>query len=179
MEIRNLNISDQMETSFVENLYIESFPPNERRDVDKMMKLYQSETPFFISITIEEGRRVGFITYWKLGDFIFVEHFSIVPEFRNGGYGRKVIELFIREMTKPILLEVELPVTDLAKRRIDFYQRLGFKRWENIEYEQPPYTKNEHAIPMNLMSWGNVDVEENFTEIRKKIYKKVYNCEKI
>ena len=175
MIIKNLSISNHIETSFVKNLYIESFQKNERRCVDKMIKLYDSETPFSIVVIIKEKQFVGFLTHWDLEDFIFAEHFVISPEFRNGGYGRKVMELFIEKTNKPILLEVELPANTLAERRIGFYQRLGFKLWSTIEYQQPAYEADSYAIPMKLMSWGKLEVEKNFTKIKEKVYSVVYN----
>ncbi|MBK5722652.1 GNAT family N-acetyltransferase [Dysgonomonas sp. Marseille-P4677] len=176
MEIRKLNTSNQEELSFVENLYVESFPPSERRPVETMFDLYKSNGPFVISLTIEEGHIVGFLTYWDLDDFIFAEHFAISSEFRNGGYGRKVMDLFIKYATKPIILEVELPTTIISERRIGFYQRLGFKLWENIQYQQPAYLKDGIAIPMKLMTYGNIDIEKDLIQIRSKIYNIAYNC---
>lgn len=175
MEIRKLDISNSHEISYIENLYIESFPLSERRPVEKMLNLYKNDSPFVIFVTIEEGQIVGFLTYWDLGEFIFAEHFAISPEFRNGGYGRKVMDLFLANFDKPIVLEVELPTTILSERRIGFYQRIGFKLWENIKYQQPPYYKEDNAIPMKLMSYGNVDIEKDLISIKDKIYETVYN----
>ncbi|MBB4035096.1 ribosomal protein S18 acetylase RimI-like enzyme [Dysgonomonas hofstadii] len=176
MEIRNLDLKNNHEVSFVENLYIESFPLSERRPVETMFDLYKENSPFVISVTIEDDNLVGFLTYWDLDDFIFAEHFAISPEFRNGGYGRKVMELFKTNMVKPIVLEVELPATILSERRIGFYQRLGFKLWENIQYQQPAYYEHTGAIPMKLMSYGDIDVEKELVEIKGKIYSIVYEC---
>ncbi|MDR2948631.1 MAG: GNAT family N-acetyltransferase [Prevotella sp.] len=175
MEIRNLNLSDNKEVSFVENLYIESFPLSERRPVETMLELYKDDTPFVISVTIEDDQLVGFLTYWDLGEFIFAEHFAISAEFRNGGYGRKVMELFM-QVPKPIILEVELPTTILSERRIGFYQRLGFRLWDNVQYQQPAYYDHTNAIPMKLMTYGNMNVERDLIDIRSKIYGVVYNC---
>ncbi|MDR1707066.1 GNAT family N-acetyltransferase [Dysgonomonas sp.] len=174
MELRNLDLSDIEEVSFVENLYIESFPPSERRPVKKMQDLYENNGLFFIDVAIEEGRLVGFLTYWDIDKFIFAEHFAIAPEFRNGGYGRKVMELF-QKSAKPIILEVELPTTILSERRIGFYQRLGYKLWENVQYQQPAYLSDGLAIPMKLMTYGDLNVERDLIEIRSKIYSIVYN----
>lgn len=174
MEIRNLDLSNHHEVSFVEDLYIESFPLSERRPVETMFELYKDNTPFVISVAIEDGTLVGFLTYWDLGEFIFAEHFAISPEFRNGGYGRKVMELFM-DVPKPIILEVELPTTILSERRIGFYQRLGYKLWDNIQYQQPAYYKDTNAIPMKLMTYGDMDVERDLIDIRSKIYSIVYN----
>jgi len=176
MEIRKLDLSKSHEVAFVENLYIESFPLSERRPVEDMMELYKSDSPFEITVTIEDSLLVGFLTYWDLGDFIFAEHFAISPEFRNGGYGRKVMDLFIKDVTAPIILEVELPTTILSERRIGFYQRIGFRLWENIQYHQPAYLTEGGVIPMKLMTYGNLDVEKDLVDIRSKIYSIVYNC---
>lgn len=175
MEIRKLDISNTHEISYIENLYIESFPLSERRPVEKMLNLYKNDSPFVISVTIEDDQIVGFLTYWDLGEFIFAEHFAISPEYRNGGYGRKVMDLFIASSDKPIILEVELPTTILSERRIGFYQRIGFKLWENINYQQPPYHNESNAISMKLMSYGNIDIEKELISIKDKIYETVYN----
>ncbi|MFV0537675.1 MAG: GNAT family N-acetyltransferase [Dysgonomonas sp.] len=174
MELRNLDLSDIEEVSFIENLYIESFPPSERRPIEKMLDFYQNNDLFFIDVAVEDGRLVGFLTYWDIDEFIFAEHFAIAPEFRNGGYGRKVMELF-QKSTKPIILEVELPSTILSERRIGFYQRLGYKLWENVQYQQPAYAIDGLAIPMKLMTYGNLNVERDLIDIRSKIYSIVYN----
>lgn len=176
MEIRNLDLKSNHEVSFVENLYIESFPLSERRPVERMLELYNGDSSFVIAVTVEDDQLVGFLTYWDLDEFIFAEHFAISPEFRNGGYGRKVMELFKSDMAKPIILEVELPATILSERRIGFYQRLGFKLWENIQYQQPAYHEGSNAVPMKLMSYGNINIEKDLTEIKGKIYSEVYNC---
>lgn len=174
MELRNLDLSDIEEVSFVENLYIESFPPSERRPIEKMLDFYQNNDLFFIDVAVEDGRLVGFLTYWDIDEFIFAEHFAIAPEFRNGGYGRKVMKLF-QKSPKPIILEVELPSTILSERRIGFYQRLGYKLWENVQYQQPAYSIDGLAIPMKLMTYGDLNVERDLIEIRSKIYSIVYN----
>ncbi len=77
---------------------------------------------------------------------------------------------------RPIILEVELPTTILSERRVGFYQRLGFRLWENVQYQQPAYHNDGNAIPMKLMSYGDIDIERNLVDIRSKIYSIVYNC---
>lgn len=176
MEIRNLDVSNHRELIFVENLYIESFPLSERRPVETMLDFYKNDPLFVISVIEEDKLLVGFLTYWDLGDFIFAEHFAVSPEARNGGYGRRAMDLF-KEVSKPIVLEVELPTTILSERRIGFYQRIGYKLWNQIQYQQPAYHEGDNAIPMKLMSYGDIDVEKNLFEIRSKIYSKVYKID--
>lgn len=175
MEIRNLNLSSHTEVSFVENLYIASFPLSERRPVDKMLELYKDNPLFIISVIAEDDKLLGFLTYWDLNDFIFAEHFAISPDARNGGYGRRAMDIF-KNVDKPIVLEVELPATIMSERRIGFYQRIGYKLWDNVQYQQPSYHEAGGTIPMKLMSYGDIDIEKDLTEIRSKIYSTVYNC---
>lgn len=176
MILKKLDINKNEEVDFVENLYIESFPLSERRSVKNMFDYYTKNSKFEIDIaTNSDEQLLGFLTYWNLGTFIFAEHFAVSPEFRNGGNGRKIMDLFLSKSNIPIVLEVELPTTILSERRIGFYQRIGFKLWEDILYQQPPYHDNSNAIPMKLMSYGRVDIAKNLTEIRSAIYSEVYN----
>jgi ribosomal protein S18 acetylase RimI-like enzyme len=175
MQLRKLNISDEKDISFVENLYTESFPPSERRSVEAMLNLFEKKKKFAIDIVVKNDQQVGFLTYWDLGEFVFAEHFAIAPEARNGGIGAKVMNLFIAEAGKPIVLEVELPSTILSERRIGFYQRLGFKYWEDVPYQQPPYLEDGKPIPMKLMTIGSIDLGQSFSEIKDTIYSEVYN----
>lgn len=177
MILKKLDISVPDELSFIKELYMDSFPLCERRPENTMLKLYQDNPIFDIAIIMENNNYVGFLTYWSFKEFIFAEHFAISPNFRNGGYGGKVMQKFIEEAAhKPIILEVELPTTIMSERRIGFYQRLGFKLWTNIQYQQPSYHKNDEVIPMKLMSIGNIDLEKDIKEIRSIIYESVYNC---
>ncbi|MDR1881916.1 MAG: GNAT family N-acetyltransferase [Prevotella sp.] len=176
MEIRKLDITNGNEISFVENLYIESFPLSERRPVEAMLDLYKGASPFVIAMILEDDNTIGFFSYWDLDEFIFAEHFAISPGFRNEGYGRKAMDLFMKDITRPVVLEVELPATILSERRIGFYQRIGFKLWENVQYQQPAYHKDGIAIPMKLMTYGNLDMEKDLIGVRSKLYGVVYNC---
>lgn len=176
MILKELDINNKEEVAFVENLYIESFPMSERRPVAFMFDIYKNNTQFVISIATKDNNNIGFLTYWDLGKFIFAEHFAISPEFRNGGNGGKVMKSFIYMATKPIVLEVELPTTILSERRIGFYQRLGFKLWDKVQYQQPPYSESSGPIPMKIMSHGEINSDDNLTDIRNTIYNEVYNC---
>lgn len=176
MEIKRLDQTNDQEIAFVKDLYVESFPASERRPIELMFDLYQNNDPFIITVAVENNELVGFFTYWEFKDFIFAEHFAISPQFRNGGFGRKVMDSFIEKNHLPIILEVELPTTILSERRIGFYQRIGFRLWEDIQYHQPAYSERWGAIPMKLMTFGDIDLEKDLTEIRSKIYSVVYNC---
>ena len=76
-------------------------------------------------------------------------------------------------LKRPIVLEVERPIEEMAKRRISFYQRQGFTLWEK-DYSQPPYKPGDDFLPMYLMVHGELDCEKDFETIKKRIHKEVY-----
>ena len=113
------------------------------------------------------------ISYWNMGDFFYIEHFAIDPQLRNGGYGKRVLEAIKEQLHGPIVLEVEEPTDEMSTRRINFYKRLGFILHEK-PYMQPPYRKGESGLPMFLMAYGTMDLDNDFEKVKNTLYKEVY-----
>lgn len=175
IELVNLNINDSQEVAFIEKVYMEAFPQSERRPFELMIDFYSDPQKSFVINTIkDEGKPIGLFTYWEFENFVFGEHFAIAPEFRNGGVGAAAMTNFMSSVDKPIIIEVELPTTYIADRRIGFYQRLGFRLWDKLAYQQPPYIEGYNPLAMYLMTWGKIDMNELFPEIKREIYSSVY-----
>lgn len=174
MLLKKVEISQKSDVDFIEQIYIESFPPNERRPVVEFLRLLQDDKTFTVYLILDDDKRVGFLTTWTFDTFIYAEHFAIAPEYRSAGYGKEVMEAFIGQTTLPIILEVETPENELAKRRIAFYERVGFKAW-NIPYTQPAYEEKYGPVPMVLMTYRTIALDKLFDNIKSLIYKKVYN----
>lgn len=119
------------------------------------------------------GEFCGFITWWDFGDFVYGEHFAMLPECRGAGIGGEVIDRFVADAGKPVVLEVELPTNDTARRRIGFYERHGFTLCD-AEYVQPPYDAGGEGVPMRLMSHGMPLDAETFERVRDTLYAEVY-----
>lgn len=159
---------------YMEQLLVASFPTDEYRALEEEREYTDSKEIFYNNIILSDGPPIGLITYWDFGQFYYVEHFAIDPAQRNGGYGKTVLNKLCEELHRPIILEVETPVEEMAKRRIGFYQRQGFSLWEK-EYLQPPYKAGDTYLPMHLMAYGNLECEKAFDEIKNLIYREVYN----
>ena len=119
------------------NLYNSSFPPNERRSWESLEMVLNADSRFNVYALENEQGFVGFFNYWKFSRFYYIEHFAIHPQYRNHSYGSEVIRLFLSTINLPVVLEVEMPKTITASRRIHFYERLGFYVMSNF-YMQPP-----------------------------------------
>ena len=71
------------------------------------------------------------------------------------------------------MMEVELPETEMAARRIGFYERNGFY-YNDYFYMQPPIAEGRNAIPLRLMTTGGPLDEEEFSRMQGLLYKNVY-----
>ena len=143
------------------------------RQLEQLREYTDRTGNFHNNIIFDDDLLVGFITYWDFGSFYYVEHFATNPALRNGGYGKRTLEYLCNYLKRPIVLEVERPVEEMAKRRISFYQRQGFTLWEK-DYCQPPYKPGDDFLPMYLMVHGELDCEKDFETIKKRIHKEVY-----
>ena len=136
------------------NLYLKSFPSEERRILRTQRKIMNNPLYHFEIIT-DDGEFVGFIMWWDFEKRRYIEHLATLPQLRGKGYGQHIIEKFISRAVTPILLEVEHPDTEIKKRRIGFYQRIGFVVNE-YKYEQPPHTKYGEYVPLMLMTYPDI-----------------------
>jgi GNAT superfamily N-acetyltransferase len=173
MQLQLIHTDDKEFYSFVEKVLTESFPSNEYRDLKDFREYTDNNILFYNNIVLEKERLIGFLSYWNFADFCYVEHFAIEQSMRGKGYGAFAAYLLKKIMSKPIVLEVEMPTNKESIRRIKFYQRQGFKLWNNY-YEQPPYRPSDQSFPMQLMVYGNLQDSISFEIVRNIIYKHVY-----
>ena len=151
-----------------------SFPPEERRKREKQRELLEKEE--YLLYGVKQGENLlGFLAAWELGDFLFMEHFAISPEARNSGLGHRMLQELQAKGHQKIVLEVELPEKELARRRIRFYERNGFF-YNEYPYEQPAMSEDSHAIPLRIMSAGEPLTEEAFYRVREVLYRRIYGC---
>lgn len=153
-----------------------SFPKDERRGFDDHFGEFRKK--LFRSLVREgHGNIEGFMNYWQLDGFVYLEHFAVAKELRGHGLGTRLMEKLC-EITKcPIILEVEPPATsNAAVHRIDFYKRLGFYLNE-YEYYQPPYHKDEIPVRLMIMSRPAPLSETQFAEIKHILYRDAYETD--
>lgn len=153
-----------------------SFPKDERRSFDEHFSEFQK--PPFRSLVQEENENIeGFMNYWQLNGFVYLEHFAIAKELRGHGLGSELMEKLCGIVKCPIILEVEPPETSgAAVHRINFYKRLGFYLNE-YEYYQPPYHKGEKPVRLMIMSRPSPLSETRFAEIKRILYRDAYETD--
>lgn len=175
MKIRFNRIITPIEFDSVSELYIATFPQQERRELIEIYKLISEGEIFIYQIITNKNTIAGFCIFWIFDEFIFVEHLAVNPELRGFGIGEGTISV-LKEQSKILILETELPVDEISKRRIKFYERNGFKLLQR-EYFQPSYGKTKPEVELKIMCTkadiGDEKLDEYILQIRKKVYRSI------
>ena len=170
MELRKITIQEYDKFfSMLES----DFCLDERRTKENELKAFSFDN-FSPNFIYEGETLVGYVCFWEFESFLFVEHFAINSQMRGSGLGSRFLKEFSDNATKSIILEVELPETEIASKRIKFYERLGYVVNE-YKYTQPAYQPESNPVDMHLMSFGSALSEEEFNEYTQTIKRVVYN----
>jgi len=135
-------------------LYEAAFPPEERRLLEGQIQVMK-KSDYHFDIMIQENEFIGFLLWWDFETVRYVAHFATAAKHRNKGYGQLILEKFMHQNEKSVLLEVELPYSTINKRRITFYERTGFRLNEHY-YEVPPLIADQKPLQLLLMSYPTV-----------------------
>ncbi|MCM4169600.1 N-acetyltransferase [Arenibacter sp. H213] len=173
--MERISLSSISDPYFLEawQLYETSFPKEERRTLAVQEKIMNYKAYNF-DLILSEDLVVGFLLWWGFEDVVFVEHFATSPELRGQGYGKKILQGFIKGEGRPVILEVELPEPGIKLRRIEFYKRLGFTL-NTHHYVQPPMQKACGAIPLYLMSYPEEFTEESVAHFVTNYHPLIYD----
>ncbi|BAX81337.1 GNAT family N-acetyltransferase [Labilibaculum antarcticum] len=172
--MKRTRLNQTNETGFLQawELYEDAFPKEERRELDLQQKIIQNVNYHF-DIVSDNGVFVGFILWWQFAGLRYIEHLATLIEYRGKGYGKCIVEQFLSQASEAIILEVELPNCDTSKRRIAFYERLGFTL-NRDDYRQLPMRKNGVPIQMLLMTYPNGLTETSLTLFKESFREMCY-----
>jgi len=152
-------------------IYDSSFPVDEKRDKQTQRRLL-TNNKYKIIPYYNNGKMVGFIALWILGDIVFLEHLAIKKEFRGKGYGTKILKDVKRRFPGRLVLEVEPPKDETTIRRIKFYKKAGFHLNEH-HYVQPPLGRNKKPVTLKIMSYLNLIPSEEFDYLVRYIHNNI------
>ncbi len=137
-------------------IYEESFPIYERRNLEIQLLAQKHDDYHFEAILNDEDSILGLLLTWQTSDFVFVEHIAILESARGQNIGSKVLEKLKEKSSKAIILEIEPPIDDISCRRKAFYTRLGFEETP-YAYMHPGYTKDSIAHELQILSFPKID----------------------
>lgn len=160
---------------FAQNIFETSFPIDERPPFDIILHA-RNKTIFHFNVVYLNDNPVGIFSYWTFDKFAYVEHFAVAEQYRNKGVGQRIMKHFLLHMAQ-VVLEVEMPTTAIAQRRIEFYKRMGFTT-NPYSYIQPSYHNDGNSLPMIIMSLSPLSAS-TFAEVKQCLYSEVYHAEYI
>jgi len=134
-------------------IYSASFPLNERRESDQQADVFK-KPEYQVDIYLSDNHVIGFIAYWTTTNFIYIEHLAIAPEVRSEGFGSAILKPFIEREPIPVILEIEPIIIDLTRRRLKFYESLGFVPNDHLHY-QPPYHTSDQPLHLVILTYPN------------------------
>lgn len=157
------------------DLLEEAFPFVERKTKACLFLDVKNSNNFYpCFICDDDNNKIGLISYWNFGDFIFAEHLAIFKNLRNKTLGTQAFSEFLKSFDIPIIFEVEKPYDELSKRRIDFYKRIGII-FNDFSYFQPSYHGGDDCVPMLIASYPKPINKNDYNYYTKIIKKNVYN----
>ena len=166
------------ELNVLRDIYVESFPPEERRPWNDIVALSADPTHPLRLYAITDGcdKAVGLMTVWRFEGFSYIEHFAVSSAMRGCGIGGKVLDevLTMCHSGETVVLEVE-PLTEaygeMARKRIDFYKSHGFVDFPHYKYVQPPYSRDLPPLELMLMSTSrDLDLDAVSEILHREVY---------
>ncbi len=126
MEIHRIGSDRDPYFETVWEIYQYSFPEFEKRTPEHQCTAFRNDR-YHLDVYLVRNQPVGFIAYWVFEDYTYIEHYAMARESRGKGYGSRILEEFLgRTEGKTVVLEID-PLTDeISRRRLTFYERLGF-----------------------------------------------------
>lgn len=108
----------------VENLYLKSFPKEERFPFWVLEECSKEDNSDLLAI-LDNDRFIGMCYLVNCNNAYYLMYLAVAPELRNQNYGSKILT-DLKEKFKTLFLSVDEPVDDLSIRRKNFYLRNGF-----------------------------------------------------
>lgn len=150
-----------------------SFPQDEYRPYAAQKALFDESAYRVYAHYDDTHTLLAILAVWEFDRFAFLEHFAVEPNRRNSGLGSRLLQELASLLNKPLCLEAELPDSELAQRRIGFYQRNGFCQ-NPYPYIQPALAADQHPIPLCIMTFPAPISQQEFVNLQDTLYQKVY-----
>lgn len=150
------------------DLLEEAMPADERRIRQAQRELILKDAYRLSVLRGEDDILQAFLAYWELPGFTYVEHFAVDKALRGHGIGQQMLAELLQRAHKPVVLEVELPETDIARRRIGFYERSGL-HLNPYPYLQPPLQGGFPPLPLRVMSWPEPLSKNEFDKLCEEL----------
>lgn len=168
---------DQSSFEAIYPIMEQAFPYSERRDMKEQKALFQL-AQYEVYGWLLNNQICAFLAAWDLDEIRFGEHLAVSKAYRNQGIGSKLFQAYEALDNRPLIFEVELADTEIAKRRVAFYERMGYVYYGDTVYYQGAFHDEQQPLPLRLMMNMQNAEEALLNHYIDLIYEKVYHQER-
>lgn len=171
--LKILNKLKLTDFALIYNIMELSFPSSEIRTYENELDLFKNAN-YHVLVSYNINMNIdGFIAEWDYKDFRYIEHFAVHPNARGSGLGSKMLQEYLNLDKKLVYIEVESQENQSAKRRIQYYQRMGFFL-SGFGYVQPLLREIHSEVNLKIMTYPIKISEADFLKYKKEIFESVY-----
>lgn len=123
----------------VDALYENAFPLHEKRNHAAKIRAL-NHANYQLQAWFDDELFIGMIGMWDFGDYNYIEHLAVNNTLRGQGYGKRMLNQFLQQFPQTIL-EIDPLTTEIARKRLHFYQSLGFQV-NHYPHSHPTYHEN-------------------------------------
>lgn len=151
-------------TNKIEELYLSSFPKDERFPFWILEECSRENNSNLYAI-IDNDKFIGMCYIVNCDNAYYLMYLAVEPSLRNQNYGSKIL-MDLKEKYKTLFLSVNIPIDDISIKRKNFYLRNGFydtnKIYEDtgVNYEVL-CTNDEYEITDDIMKMRYTNMTNN------------------
>jgi GNAT superfamily N-acetyltransferase len=140
-------------------LYENSFPKNERRTLKEQEKIFKNDK-YQAFVVLKNGELLAILFFWNFKKYTFIEHFAVSDKLRGRSFGSKILKDFLTKYDN-VVLEIELLKDEICKKRLNFYEKLGFMMNAHKHF-QVPFRENSHNLELLFLSYKKRLTKEQY-----------------
>lgn len=126
---RHITATDSPHFSAVDALYARAFPWHEQREPAARQQAL-CDPHYALEAWFDGDVFIGLSGCWQFAGYCYIEHLAIDATLRSRGYGKRLLADILKRAPLTIL-EIDPLTTEIARRRLRFYETMGFhaNRW--------------------------------------------------
>ena len=153
-------------------IFRESFPIFEQR-TDAQFQQVMGDDRCHICVTLENKKVVGLVVYWLFKDYFYIEYLAIHPDERGKHRGTQMLSYLLNSIPKNCILEIDPLCDEISKKRLKFYQGLGFET-NSYVHTHPAYRreyKDHKLIVLSSSPLSEKGYNQYYQDLSKVVMK--------
>lgn len=151
LTIERITATDSPWFPDVDALYENAFPRHEKREPEAKTRALNASN-YTLQAWFDGEQFIGMIGAWSFAQYTYIEHLAVNGQLRAQGYGNRMLKQFL-QMHPLTILEIDPLTTDIARKRLRFYQSLGFH--ENaFVHAHPSYHEDTPDHELIVLSYS-------------------------